>query len=69
MEVIFCAEGNFGAGPVPAAGRLRRGVVEYAERPLIPRRRTWADLDGDGQRECVLYVERDPEDYIQDGFF
>lgn len=45
------------------------GIEEYAEKPLVPRRRCWADLDGDGQRECVLYVERDPEDFIQDGCF
>ena len=35
------------------------GIEEYAEKPLVPRRRCWVDLDGDGQRECVLYVERD----------
>ncbi|MCI8813041.1 MAG: hypothetical protein HFG12_07390 [Oscillibacter sp.] len=45
------------------------GIEEYAEKPLVPRRRCWVDLDGDGQRECVLYVERDPEDFIRDGCF
>lgn len=72
--VPFCAVSGDGyggdAGWTTLAEYLRQGgVVEYAEKPLIPRRRTWVDLDGDGQRECVLYVERDSEDYIQDGFF
>lgn len=68
----FCAVSGDGlggdAGWTTLGGYLRAGgIVEYAEKPLVPRRRTWVDLDGDGQRECVLYVERDPEDFIQDG--
>lgn len=70
----FCAVSGDGyggdAGWTTLAEYLRQGgIVEYAERPLLPRRRAWVDLDRDGQRECVLYVERDPEDYIQDGCF
>lgn len=70
----FCAVSGDGyggdAGWTTLAKYLRQGgIVEYAERPLVPRRRAWVDLDRDGQRECVLYVERDPEDYIQDGAF
>lgn len=45
------------------------GMKEYAEKPLVPRRRCWVDLDGDGQRECVLYVEHGADDYIQGGCF
>lgn len=70
----FCAVSGDGyggdAGWTTLAEYLQPGgIVEYAEKPLIPRRRAWVDLDRDGQRECVLYVERDPEDYIQDGCF
>lgn len=70
----FCAVSGDGyggdAGWTTLAEYLRAGgIVEYAERPLVPRRRAWVDLDGDGQRECVLYVERDPEDFLRDGCF
>lgn len=70
----FCAVSGDGyggdAGWTTLTEYLRAGgIVEYAEKPLVPRRRAWVDLDRDGQRECVLYVERDPEDYIQDGAF
>lgn len=70
----FCAVSGDGyggdAGWTTLTEYLRQGgIVECAEKPLVPRRRAWVDLDRDGQRECVLYVERDPEDYIQDGAF
>lgn len=70
----FCAVSGDGYGgdagwTTLADYLLPGGMSEYAEKPLISRRRAWVDLDRDGQRECVLYVERDPEDYIQDGAF
>ena len=45
------------------------GITEHAEKSLVSRRRAWVDLNGDGQRECVLYVEHDTDDYIQSGYF
>lgn len=70
----FCAVSGDGyggdAGWTTLAEYLRAGgIVEYAEKPLIPRRRCWVDLDRDGQRECVLYVEHGAGDYIQSGYF
>jgi hypothetical protein len=70
----FCAVSGDGyggdAGWTTLADDLQPGgITEYAERPLVPRRRAWVDLDGDGQRECVLYVEHDAGDYIQSGYF
>lgn len=70
----FCAVSGDGyggdAGWTTLGGYLRAGgIVEYAEKPLVPRRRAWVDLDGDGQRECVLYVEHAAGDYIQTGYF
>lgn len=70
----FCAVSGDGyggdAGWTTLAAYLRAGgIVEYAEKPLVPRRRCWVDLDRDGQRECVLYVEHDAGDYIQSGYF
>lgn len=70
----FCAVSGDGwgggAGWTTLAAYLRPGgMEEYAERPLVPRRRCWVDLDRDGQRECVLYVEHDTDDYIQSGCF
>lgn len=70
----FCAVSGDGcggdAGWTTLAEYLRQGgIVEYAEKPLLTRRRAWVDLDRDGQRECVLYVEHDAGDYIQSGYF
>lgn len=70
----FCAVSGDGyggdAGWTTLAEYLRQGgIVEYAEKPLLPRRRAWVDLDRDGQRECVLYVEHGEGDYIQSGYF
>ena len=70
----FCAVSGDGyggdAGWTTLADDLQPGgITEYAERPLVPRRRAWVDLDRDGQRECVLYVEHDAGDYIQSGDF
>lgn len=70
----FCAVSGDGcggdAGWTTLAEYLRQGgIVEYAEKPLLPRRRAWVDLDRDGQQECVLYVEHDAGDYIQSGYF
>ena len=70
----FCAVSGDGcggdAGWTTLADYLRAGgISEYAEKPLISRRRAWVDLDGDGRRECVLYVEHDAGDYIQSGYF
>ena len=45
------------------------GINVYAEKPLLLRRLAWVDLDRDGRRECVLYVEHDAGDYIQSGYF
>ena len=70
----FCAVSGDGWGG--DAGRTTMaeysqpgGITEHAEKPLVPRRRAWVDLNGDGQRECVLYVEHDTGDYIQSGYF
>lgn len=73
-EAVFCAVSGDGwggdVGWATLAEYLRPGgMEEYAEKPLIPRRQAWVDLDGDGQRECVLYVEHDAGDYIQSGYF
>ena len=70
----FCAVSGDGwggdAGWITLADYLRAdGIVDYAEKPLVLRRRAWVDLDRDGQRECVLYVEHDTGDYIQSGYF
>lgn len=70
----FCAVSGDGyggdAGWTTLAEYLQPGAMEaYAERPLVPRRRCWVDLDGDGQRECVLYVERDAEDVLRGSYF
>lgn len=70
----FCAVSGDGyggdAGWTALAEYLRQGgIVEYAEKPLLPRRLAWVDLDRDGQRECVLYVEHDAGDYIRSGYF
>lgn len=70
----FCAVSGDGyggdAGWTTLAEYLRQGgIVDYAEKPLVSRRRTWVDLDRDGRRECVLYVEHDAGDYIQSGCF
>ncbi len=70
----FCAVSGDGyggdAGWTAMEEYLRPGgIVDYAEKPLVLRRRAWVDLDGDGQRECVLYVEHGAGDYIQSGYF
>lgn len=45
------------------------GISKYAEKPLVPLRRAWVDLDRDGQRECVLHVKMAEDDYIQSAYF
>ena len=70
----FCAVSGDGWGG--DAGRTTMaeysqpgGITEHAKKSLVSRRRAWVDLNGDGQRECVLYVEHDAGDYIQSGYF
>ena len=38
------------------------GITEYADRSLIVAGRAWVDVDGNGQRECLLKVERQSGD-------
>ena len=34
------------------------GITEYADQPLSMTKLAWVDTDRDGQRECLLWVER-----------
>ena len=38
------------------------GITEYGDRPLFVAGRAWVDVDGNGQRECLLKVERQSGD-------
>lgn len=62
----FCGD----AGRITLAEYLQPGgVTEYAERPLVLRRRAWVDLNGDGRRECVLRIETAQSDIHQDAYY
>ena len=44
------------------------GVTEYAELPLTVTARTWADVNEDGQAECLLRVRNSKGDYASNTY-